>query len=154
MTKEELQDIKEWVAKGWGLSIEESLKLINEYERLRQALIYRDQEIEWYHGQLQQKEQEIKDLKFQKRPTYVTIEGTVEDVHKDLKKIIVENDELKQEVDRLKEQLRQTQVKMERYEKALKDMLNPDEMLLWLSKNKQENVADYYHFKAKKALED
>lgn len=36
MTKEELQDIKEWVAKGWGLSIEESMKLITEIERLQQ----------------------------------------------------------------------------------------------------------------------
>jgi regulator of replication initiation timing len=120
MTKEELQDIKEWVAKGWGLSIEESLKLINEIERLRQTLIYRDQEIEWYHRQLQQKEQEIKDLKFQKRPTYVTIEGTVEDVHKDLEKFIIENDQLKQEVEFLKEQLQQTQVKLERYEQTLR----------------------------------
>jgi uncharacterized coiled-coil DUF342 family protein len=109
MTKEELQDIKEWVAKGWGLSIEESLKLINEIERLHQTLIYRDQEIEWYHEQLQQKEQEIKDLKLQKRPAYVTIEGTAEDVHKDLKKFIIENDELKQEIEHLKEQLKRAQ---------------------------------------------
>lgn len=83
--------------------------------------------VDWLISQaekVEQLEQEIEDLKLQKRPTYVTIEGTAEDVHKDLKKFIVENDELKQEVDRLKEQLQQAQAKAERYEKALKRIAN------------------------------
>jgi uncharacterized protein YPO0396 len=70
------------------------------------------EEIKWLIDQaekVEQLEQEIEDLKLQKRPTYVTIEGTAEDVHKDLKKFIIENDELKQEIEHLKEQLKRAQ---------------------------------------------
>jgi uncharacterized protein YPO0396 len=70
------------------------------------------EEIKWLIEQaekVEQLEQEIEDLKLQKRPTYVTIEGTAEDVHKDLKKFIIENDELKQEIEHLKEQLKRAQ---------------------------------------------
>jgi cell division septum initiation protein DivIVA len=50
---------------------------------------------------------------------YVTIEGTVEDVHKDLEKFIIENDQLKQEVELLKEQLQQVHTKVERHKEII-----------------------------------
>jgi flagellar biosynthesis chaperone FliJ len=108
---DKIKDYKESLRKHYASHIASGAKILinmtfKEYEKI-----------------IEQQQKEIKELKFQKRPTYITIEGTAEDVHKDLEKFIIENDELKQEVEQLKGQLHQAQVKAERYENALKHIL-------------------------------
>jgi flagellar biosynthesis chaperone FliJ len=104
---DKIKDYKESLRKHYASHIASGAKILinmtfKEYEKI-----------------IDQQQKEIKELKFQKRPTYVTIEGSAEDVHKDLEKFIIENDELKQEVEQLKGQLQQAQAKIERYENAL-----------------------------------
>jgi len=96
-------------------------KLEESYNESLKTIKRRTNKMLNFQNQLIEETEENERLRKEKRHTYVTIEGEQSDIAKDLKKFIIENDSLKQDVDRLNEQINQCKLKLnEHYENMIK----------------------------------